>query len=131
MARLFTRSLSEHLLPVICCESIVIIAWVLSLLTLLSMLVIQLERLAALEVMSVNTYAEAQKEFIAAEQSLIECERDFSNVTSLVNSTCHIQSAGKNLWLISNKSKPSLETLIFLDDKTHIATRLNWRQKFE
>lgn len=108
-----------------------IIAWVLSLLTLLSMLIIQLERLAALEVMSVNTYAEAQKGFIAAEKNLIECEQHLSNIIPLVNSTCHIQSAGKNLWLVSSNSNPSLETLIFLDDKTHIATRLNWRQKFE
>ena len=131
MAHLFTRSLSEHLLPVICCESIVIIAWALSLLTLLSMLVIQLERLAALEVMSVNTYAEAQKEFIAAEQSLLECERHLSSIAALDSPNCYIQSAGKNLWLISSKSKPSLEILVFLDEKTHITTRLNWRQKFE
>ena len=131
MARLFTRSLSEHLLPVICCESIVIIAWVLSLLALLSMLVIQLERLAVLEVMSVNTYTQSQKEFIAAEQSLIECEQHLSNITVLASTTCDIQSAGKNLWLISSKSKPSLEILVFLDEKTNITTRLNWRQKFE
>lgn len=131
MAHLFTRSLSEHSPLVICCESTMIIAWVLSLLTLLSMLVMQLERLAALEVISVNTYVEAQKGFIAAEKSLLECEQHLSNITALDSPTCHIQSAGKNLWLISSKSKPSLETLIFLDDKTHIATRLNWRQKFE
>ena len=95
------------------------------------MLIIQLERLTALEVMHVNTYAEAQKGFIAAEKNLIECEQHLSNVTALVNLACHIQSAGKNLWLVSSNSRPSLETLIFLDDKTHIATRLNWRQKFE
>ena len=131
MARPFTRSLSEHLLPVICCESIVIIAWVISLLTLLSMLVIQLERLAAIEVMSVNTYTQSPKEFIVAEQSLIECEQHLSNITVLASTTCDIQSAGKNLWLMSSKSKPSLEILVFLDEKTHITTRLNWRQKFE
>lgn len=108
-----------------------IIAWVLSLLTLLSMLAIQLERLAALEVMSVNTYAEAQKGFITAEQSLMECEKHLSNIAVLENPSCHIQSVGKNLWLISSKSKPSLEALIHLDDQTHIAKRLNWRQKFE
>jgi hypothetical protein len=109
----------------------VIIAWVLSLLTLLSMLVMQLERLAALEVMSVNTYAEAQKEFIVVEKALIECEKHLSNIAELQNSSCHIQSAGKNLWLVSSKVKPSLEVLIFLDEKTNIATRLNWRQNFE
>ena len=131
MAHLSTRTLSAYLPLVICCESTVIIAWVLSLLTLLSMLVMQLERLAALEVMSVNTYAEAQKGFIAAEKALLECEQHISNITALVNPTCHIQSVGKNLWLISSKSKPSLEILIFLDEKTNIATRLNWRQNFE
>jgi len=108
-----------------------ILAWVLSLLTLLSMLVIQLERLVALEVMSVNTYAESQKEFIAAEKALLECEQHLSNITALANPACHIQSAGKNLWLLSSKSKPSLEILIVLDEKTNIATRLNWRQNFE
>ena len=131
MAYLYTRSLSAYLTLVICYESTVIIAWVLSLLTLLSILVFQLERLAALEVMSVNTYAEAQKEFIAAEKSLLECEQHISNITALVNPTCHIQSVGKNLWVISSKSKPSLEILIFLDEKTNITTRLNWRQNFE
>ena len=131
MAHLSTKSLSEHLPLVICCETTVIIAWVLSLLTLLSMLVIQLERLVALEVMSVNTYAKAQKEFIAAEKALLECEQHLSNITLLPNPTCHIQSTGKNLWLISSKSKPSLEILIFLDEKTNSTTRLNWRQNFE
>ena len=131
MAHLFTRSLSEHLPLEICCELTMIVAWVLSLLTLLSMLVIQLERLAALEVMSVNTYTQSQKEFIAAEQSLIECEQHLSNITVLASTTCDIQSAGKNLWLISSKLKPSLEILVFLDEKTNITTRLNWRQKFE
>jgi hypothetical protein len=109
----------------------VIIAWVLSLLTILSILIIQLERLTALEVMNVDTHAEAQKGYIAAEKTLIECEQHLSNITVLENPTCQIQSAGKNLWLVMSNSKPSLETLILLDDKTHIATRLNWRQKFE
>ena len=131
MAHLSTRSLSAYLPLVICCESNVIIAWVLSLLTLLSMLVMQLERLAALEVMSVNTYAEAQKGFIAAEKALLECEQHLSNIAVLADPACHIQSVGKNLWLISSQSKPSLEILIFLDEKTNIATRLNWRQNFE
>lgn len=108
-----------------------IISWVLSLLTLLSLLAFQLERLAALEVMSVNTYAESQKEFIAAERSLMDCEQHLSKIAALENSTCHIQSVGKNRWLISSKSKPSLEVLIFLDEKTNITTRLNWRQNFE
>ena len=108
-----------------------IIAWVLSLLTLLSSLIIHLERLAALEVVSVNAYIESQKEFIEAEKSLLECERHITNVAALENPACHIQSAGKNLWLLSSKGNTTLEALIFLDEKTNIATRLNWRQHFE
>ncbi len=131
MAYPFTRSLSKYSPLVICYESSMIIAWVLSLLTLLSMLVMQLERLAALEVMSVITYVETQKAFIVVEQSILECEKYLSNITALDSPACSIRSSGKNLWLISSKSKPSLETLIFLDDKTNIARRLNWRQKFE
>ena len=131
MADPFTKGLSEYLPLVIYCETNMILAWVLSLLTLFSMLVIQFERLVALEVMSVNTYVEAQKGFITAEKVLLECEQHLSEITVLANSACHIQSAGKNLWLISSKSNPSLEAHIFLDEKTNIATRVNWRQSFE
>lgn len=131
MADPFTRALSEYLPLVIYGESTMVLAWVLSLLALLSMLVFQLERLATLEVMGVNTYVEAQKEFIAAEKALLECEQHLSNIAVIVNPACHIQSVGRNLWLLSSKSKPSLEILIFLDEKTNIATRLNWRQNFE
>ena len=108
-----------------------IIAWVLSLLVLLSSLVAHLQRLTALEIVGVNSYVESQKQFITTERSLLECERHLTNMTALENPACHLQSAGKNLWLISSKSKPRLEALIFLDDKTHIATRVNWRQNFE
>lgn len=108
-----------------------IIAWILSLLTLLSTLVIELGHLAALEVISVNTYVESHKQFILAEKSLLECEQHISNIALLKNPTCHIQSAGKNLWLISSKSKPRLEVMVFVDEKTKVSTRLNWRQNFE
>ena len=108
-----------------------IIAWVLSLLTLLSMLVIQLERLVALELMSVNTIVESHQGFMTAEKEILECEKHLSNIAALPNSTCHIQSAGKNLWLISSIEKPILEVLVYHDVKTNVVTRLNWRQSFE
>jgi hypothetical protein len=107
------------------------IAWVLSLLTLLASLIVHMERLAALEVVSVNTYIESHKQFIAAEKALLECEQHITNMAVLVNPACHIQSTGKNLWLVSSKGKPTLELLIFVDEKTNIATRLHWRQHFE
>lgn len=108
-----------------------IIAWIISLLTLLSTLVMELERLAALEVIALNTYVESQKQFIAAEKSLLECEQHIANVALLPNSPCHIQSVGKNLWLVSSKGKPRLEVMVHWDEKKTIATRLNWRQNFD
>ena len=108
-----------------------IIAWILSLLTLLSMLVIQMERLVALELMSVNTIAESHQGFMVAEKEIVACEKHLSNIVVLPNSTCHIQSAGKNLWLISSTTKPSLEILVFMDEKIKSPTRINWRQNFE
>ena len=108
-----------------------IIAWVLSLLTLLSMLAIQLERLVALELLSVNTIAQSHQRFMAAENEILACEKHLSNITTLSNYTCHIQSAGKNLWLISSTTKPSLEILVFMDEKIKSPIRINWRQNFE
>lgn len=108
-----------------------IIAWVLSLLTLLSMLVIQLERLVALELISVNTVVESHQGFMTSEKEILECEKHLSNIAALPNSTCHIQSAGKNLWRISSITKPSLEILVFMDEKITSPTRINWRQNFE
>jgi Tfp pilus assembly protein PilX len=86
-----------------------IIAWVLSLLTLLASLMMHMERLAALEVVGVNTYVESQKQFIAAEKALLECEQQITNIAALVNPACHIQSTGKNLWLVSSKGQPNFD----------------------
>ncbi len=108
-----------------------IIAWVLSLLMLLSSLVMHLERLAALGIIGTHTFAESQRQFIDSEKAILECEQYLSNISALENAPCHIQSVGKNIWLISNKEKPKLEVSVFLDEKTRIATRFNWRQNFE
>jgi hypothetical protein len=95
------------------------------------MLVIQLERLVALELMSVNTVTESHQRFMAAEKEILACEQHLSNIAALPNSTCHIQSVGKNLWLISSATKPSIEILVFMDEKLNSPTRINWRQNFE
>ena len=108
-----------------------IIAWVLSLLVLLSSLINSLERMTTVEVISVNTTIDSGRRFIAAEKMLQECEGNLSNITNLSNTSYHIQSAGKQLWLISIIENPKLEILVHLDEKTNIATRLNWRQQFE
>lgn len=108
-----------------------IIAWVILLLVLLSTVLGHLERLLTLEVIALSTLEQSHKQFLAAEKSLLECERSLSNIAVIENNACHIQSSGKNFWLISTKGKPSLETLVFMDDKTQIFSRLNWRQKFD
>lgn len=108
-----------------------IIAWVLSLLMLLASLVNILERSVALELISLHATIDSGKKLITSEKSLLECEENLGNIAVLNHSTCHIQSAGKNLWLISTKEKPTLEVLVVLDEKTKQVTRLNWRQEFE
>ena len=108
-----------------------IIAWVLSLLMLLASLVNILERSVALELISLHTFIESGKKFIAAEKSILECEKNLVNVTAPNHAACHVQSAGKNLWLISTKEKPVIEILVSLDEKTKQVTRLHWRQEFE
>jgi len=109
----------------------VIIAWVLSLLVLLSSLINSLEHMTSVEVISVNTAIDSGRRFIATEKILQECESNFPNIANLSNASCHIQSAGQQLWLISTIENPKLEILVHLDEKTNITTRLNWRQQFE
>lgn len=108
-----------------------IIAWVLSLLMLLASLVNILERSVALEIISLNTVVDAGKKFIASEKALLECIENLENIATSNQSACHVQSAGKGLWLVSTKEKPILEVLLSLDEKTKQLTRLNWRQEFE
>lgn len=108
-----------------------IIAWVISLLVLLATALGHLEHLLTLETIALGAIEQSHKQFIAAEKLLLDCEKRLSNIALIESDGCHIQSSGKNLWLISTKGKPSLEALVFMDDKTHIPTRLNWRQKFD
>lgn len=108
-----------------------ILAWVLSLLLLVSSLITYLERMTALAMIETNTMRASHRNFVAAEKSVIECEQNISQITVLAENHCFIKSAGKNIWLISSKQKPSIQVHVYLDEKTGIATRLNWRQSFE
>lgn len=108
-----------------------IIAWILSLLLIISSLVANLERMSALEILNSNTVLTSGKQFIAAEKALEKCESEMMNIANSANSLCHLQSAGKHLWLISTKGSPRLEVLVHLDEKTSTVRRLNWRQQFE
>jgi hypothetical protein len=109
----------------------VILAWVLSLLLLISSLVTYLERMTALSMIETSTMRASQRHFVAAEKSILECEQNISQITVLAENNCFIQSVGKNIWLISSKQKPSVQVHIYLDEKSDQATRLNWRQSFE
>ena len=108
-----------------------ILAWVLSLLLMVSSLITYLERMTALSMIETSTMRASQRHFIAAEKSVLECQQNISQITVLTENNCFIQSIGKNIWLISSKQKPSIEVHIYVDEKTGVATRLNWRQSFE
>ena len=108
-----------------------ILAWVMSLLLLCSSLIAYLERLNSLRIIEVNTMELAKRHFIAAEKSVLECEKSLTNIAELKENNCFIQSAGKNRWLISSKEKPAIQIGVVIDEKTGTIKRLNWRQVFE
>lgn len=108
-----------------------ILAWVMSLLLLCSTLIVHLERLAALRVIEVKTMESAHKNFMAAEMAISECEEHISNLSALINNNCYIEPAGKNIWKITSKEKPSIQIHIHVDQNSGVSTRLNWRQVFE
>nr|WP_255534737.1 hypothetical protein [Polynucleobacter sp. JS-Polo-80-F4] len=94
-------------------------------------MVTYLERLNALRIVEVKTMQVAQKNFIAAESAVLECEKNLTALTDLKENECFIQSVGKNRWLISSKDKPAIQIGVVIDEKTGLANRMNWRQVFE
>jgi hypothetical protein len=108
-----------------------ILAWVISLLLLCATLVGHLERLTALRMIELKTIELAQQNFIAAEKSVLDCEKNLSNLSAVNNQDCFIQPIAKNIWLITSKQKPAIQVHVFLEEKSGVTTRLNWRQAFE
>ena len=90
-----------------------ILAWVLSLLILVSSLIAYLERMTALAIIEKNSMTLAQRNFIVAEKSVLECEQNISQLAALTESHCLIRSIGKNIWLISSKQKPSIQVHVY------------------
>jgi hypothetical protein len=90
-----------------------------------------LEGLNAMRIVEVKTIEVAQRNFISAENAVSECEKNLTALADLKENRCFIQSAGKNYWLISSKEKPAIQVSVFIDEKTGVATRMNWRQVFE
>jgi predicted MPP superfamily phosphohydrolase len=109
----------------------VILAWVISLLLLCSSLITYIERLGALRMIEVAAIDISQKQFIAAEKAVQECEKNITTLSSLHTNLCVIQSVGNHRWLISSKEKPGIEIGVFIDEKSSTVTRINWRQVFE
>ncbi len=108
-----------------------ILAWVISLLLLCSSLVVYLERLAVLRALETKTIQLSQEAFIAAEKSIIECEKHIAHLSTLSANDCFIEPAGSHHWLITSKQKPVIQIHVFVNAKKNVVTRLNWRQVFE
>lgn len=108
-----------------------ILAWVISLLLLCTALVTQLERLASLRAIEVQTIERAQQNFMNAEQAVIDCENHLVSLSMLNENLCFIEPMTKNIWQITSKQKPAIQIQIALDEKSGITKRINWRQVFE
>jgi len=108
-----------------------ILAWIISLLLLCASLVVHLERLTALRIVEVKTIEMVQKNFIVAEKAVLDCQNNLTALSALTENSCFIQPISKNIWLITSKQKPAIQIHIALDEKSGIATRINWRQAFE
>ena len=108
-----------------------IMVWVSSLLLLCSSLVMHLEKLAALRMIEVSTIELAQKNFMASERALFNCQNHLSHLSQLIDNDCFIEPTGKSLWRISSKTKPIIQIHVHLDEQIGVVTLLNWRQVFE
>jgi hypothetical protein len=108
-----------------------ILAWIISLLLLCASLVVHLERLTALRIVEVKTIEMVQKNFIAAEKVVLDCQNNLNTLSALTENSCFIKPISKNIWLIISKQKPAIQIHVALDEKSGIATRINWWQAFE
>lgn len=111
-----------------------ILAWVLSLVLIGSSLILNLERMTALMTTEAKTMGTAHQQFIAAEKTVLDCEKNINNLnssTSIESDLCLIESIKKHTWRISSKAKPGIEIHVYWDEKRNQVQRLNWRQVFE
>ncbi len=108
-----------------------ILAWVISLVLLLSSLIVYLEHVTSLRIIELKTMQVAHKHFLAAEKAVLECEHHLTNLAELKSNDCFIQPVGHQRWLISSKTKPGIQIGVVLNEKTGVITRVNWRQAFE
>jgi hypothetical protein len=131
-----------------------IIAWVLSIITIMTALVINLEHSTALQIRLLAIQQEAHIAFVAAEKHLDQCEAQLSNTTPLAvlneddaGTPCDITVVDANargeliriralgnaipknpMPLESNHTKQlQLESMVYRDKRDHTVKRVSWR----
>jgi Tfp pilus assembly protein PilX len=131
-----------------------IIAWVLSIIAIVTTLVINLEHSTALQIRLLAIEQEAHTAFVAAEKQLDQCEAQLSNTTLLAVPTkddavtaCDITVVDANAIgeliriralgnAVEKKSTPSdsnratqtqLEIMVYRDKRDQTLKRLSWR----
>jgi Tfp pilus assembly protein PilX len=131
-----------------------IIAWILSIIAIITTLVINLEHSTALQIRLLAIEQEAHTAFVAAEKQLDHCEAQLSNAAPLDVLTEHDASAACDITIVDanttgeliqvrahgraipkhpTESKPThakqtqLESMVYRDKRDHSIRRLNWR----
>ena len=130
------------------------IAWVLSIIAIMTSLVINLEHSTALQIRLLAIEQEAHIAFVAAEKQLDRCEAQLSTATSLAVLNTHDASAECDITVVdanaigeliqiravgsgvpknpmppeSNQTKQfQLESMVYRDKRDHTLKRLSWR----
>ena len=131
-----------------------IIAWVLSIIAIMTTLVINLEHSTTLQIRLLAIEQEAHIAFVAAEKQLDRCEAQLSTATSLAVLNTHDASAECDITIVDanatgelirvraygsaiskhpTTSKPKhtkqtqLESMVYRDKRDQSIRRLNWR----
>jgi len=131
-----------------------IIAWVLSIIAIMTTLVINLEHSTALQIRLLAIEQEAHVAFVAAESTLNQCEAQLSNAASLAVLNVHNASAACDIAVVDantrgeliriralgsavpkqpTPSKPNhakqtvLELMVYRNKQDHTLERLSWR----
>jgi Tfp pilus assembly protein PilX len=126
----------------------VIIAWVLCMIVMVTSLVSQLGHSAALQIRLLAIEEEAHAAFVAAENTLNQCEVQLSNADPLAASTAcdvtivdanargeliRIRALGSAIPKQPTPSKPNhakqtlLESMVYRNKQDHTLERLSWR----
>ena len=131
-----------------------IIAWVLSMIAIMTSLVINLEHSTALQIRLLAIEQEAHIAFVAAEKQLDQCEAQLSTANSIAVLNAHDASTACDITVVDTNaigeliriralgnavpknSKPTeskqtkqfqLESMVYRDKRDHTLKRLSWR----